>query len=74
MRKKTDYSIRCLQIKDWYVVQKGTGRYLFHDGRMRDWHIAIERYGADYINAETHFGSKSAASRALNRYLKGGKK
>ncbi len=73
MRKKTDYSIECFH-KDWLVVQKRTGRYLFRDGRMRDWHLAIERYGEDYINAETRFGSKSAASRALNIYLQGGKK
>ena len=74
MRKKTDYEIAELTNGDWYVKRKGIFVYLFRDGKMRNWHIALKRYGTDYVNDGTHFGSKSAASRALNIYLEGGKK
>ena len=74
MRKKTDYEIRKLTDGDWFAVRSGTNMYLFRDGKMRNWHKATERYGLDYATKQTHFSSKSAASRALNKYLRGGKK
>ena len=74
MRKKADYSIEEWDGRNWYVVRSETTMYLFRDGKMRDWQKAVEHYGISFANDETTFGSKSAASRALNRYLKGGKK
>jgi len=75
MRKRADYTIDQLHEPSspvsWYVYRSNTQMYLFRDGRFRDWDKTLVREGGLYTNDETHFGSKAAASRALNKYLKG---
>lgn len=71
MRKRADYAIDWIDSKSsWFVYRKGTDVYLFRDGKMKEWYKTLDRQGVNYVRDETHFGSKSAASRALNKYLR----
>lgn len=71
MRKRADYVIDWIDSKyNWFVYRKGTDMYLFRDGKIRNWYTTERYQGINYTNDETHFGSKSAASRALNKYLR----